>query len=64
MIAMHRNNATLNAECIGVSVNNCIQVLFSGCNMRMTQFDRIWPEDFNQIESITILPKINYEWLS
>ncbi len=60
MIAVHRYNTTLFTECMTVSVNDYIQAQFAnGYNMRMTQLDWIWPEDFNWIKSMITLPKIN-----
>ncbi len=64
MFAVHKSNATLYAECMAASVNICIQALFAdGWNMRMTQLDRTWVQDFAKIESMTTLPG-TMQWYS
>ncbi len=60
LIVVHQYNATLFAECMAASVNDCIQVLFSSeCKMILTHLNRTWLQDFTQIESVTTLPMIN-----
>ncbi len=42
VIIVHRDNASMFAKCMTVSVNNCIQVPFaSGCSITMTCLDGI-----------------------
>ncbi len=59
IMVVHRYNPNIVAECMAMSVNNCIWAPFvTGCRLRMSCSDGSWL-NYDQVNDITNLPEIN-----